>query len=184
MAVVSGGEGVVRVDVLLLQAVGGGCGGGAAAAAVCPACGKAFQGRNRRQNLSHHLLTHTGTRPFPCPNCSYRATQKAHLKRHLERRHGNGQTDLRLLASSSGPGMNVENALGAHPHSQGVVVGSVAVEREAIDQQFTPHVLVREGAAGGEVSLPAHHTPRPSMLPVSLGMEGPPSADWLLKFPN
>ncbi|KAK7081619.1 hypothetical protein SK128_011850 [Halocaridina rubra] len=56
--------------------------------AVCPVCSKEFLGRNRRQNLAHHLLTHTGTRPFHCTHCSYRATQKAHLKRHLERRHG------------------------------------------------------------------------------------------------
>lgn len=57
-------------------------------AEVCGICGKAFRGRNRRQNLSQHHLTHTGTRPFPCLHCTYRATQKAHLKRHCERVHG------------------------------------------------------------------------------------------------
>ncbi|XP_063595657.1 zinc finger protein 358-like, partial [Penaeus indicus] len=111
----------VRVDVLSLQAVGGGGG-----AAVCPVCGKAFQGRNRRQNLAHHLLTHTGTRPFPCPHCSYRATQKAHLKRHLERRHG--QAGERLHA-----------AHGAHPAgalTQGLEAQEVSAE--GTSQPFTP----------------------------------------------
>ncbi|XP_066964710.1 longitudinals lacking protein, isoforms H/M/V-like isoform X19 [Macrobrachium rosenbergii] len=79
-------------------------GEGGVEVAVCPVCGKAFQGRNRRQNLSHHLLTHTGTRPFHCTDCPYRATQKAHLKRHMERRHGHPIQDavpVRHLSSSA-----------------------------------------------------------------------------------
>lgn len=87
-----------RVDVLLLQGSGSWCG-----AAVCPACGKAFQGRNRRQNLAHHVLTHTGARPFSCSHCPYRATQKAHLKRHLERRHGQSGEGLQSALNCGTP---------------------------------------------------------------------------------
>lgn len=167
---------VVRVDVLLLQAVGGGC--GAAAAAVCPACGKAFQGRNRRQNLSHHLLTHTGTRPFPCPNCSYRATQKAHLKRHLERRHSGQQADVRLQASSSRAGVDMESTLSMHPLSRsGVLVGSVGVERGTPAEHLIPRVGV--GDAGTEQAhlRALHNTSHPNTVAVNLGMESPQMQD-------
>lgn len=54
---------------------------------VCPVCGKQFQGRNRRQNLEHHLITHTGERRYPCPLCPHRAAHKWHLKTHILRRH-------------------------------------------------------------------------------------------------
>jgi len=54
---------------------------------MCPVCGKHFQGRNRRQNLEHHLVTHTGERRYPCPLCPHRAAHKWHLKTHLQRRH-------------------------------------------------------------------------------------------------
>lgn len=54
---------------------------------LCPVCGKRFQGRNRRQNLEHHLVTHTGERRYPCPLCPHRAAHKWHLKTHLLRRH-------------------------------------------------------------------------------------------------
>lgn len=124
----------MRVDVLLLQAVGSGCG-----AAVCPVCGKAFQGRNRRQNLAHHLLTHTGTRPFPCPHCSYRATQKAHLKRHLERRHG--QVGERLRCSPHRGtligGMDLEGTFPPHPSTLVVGMGMDGVSSEDPNQSFT-----------------------------------------------
>lgn len=54
---------------------------------VCPVCGKQFHGRNRRQNLEHHLVTHTGERRYSCPLCPHRAAHKWHLKTHILRRH-------------------------------------------------------------------------------------------------
>ncbi|XP_068237690.1 longitudinals lacking protein, isoforms H/M/V-like isoform X12 [Palaemon carinicauda] len=54
---------------------------------VCPVCGKQFFGRNRRQNLEHHLIIHTGERRYSCPLCPHRATHKWHLKTHILRRH-------------------------------------------------------------------------------------------------
>ncbi|XP_050728488.1 broad-complex core protein isoforms 1/2/3/4/5-like isoform X27 [Eriocheir sinensis] len=68
--------------------------------AECPACGKTFRGSNRRQKVARHVLTHTGLRPFCCIHCPYRATQKAHIKRHLQRRHGKSGQSLRFCLSS------------------------------------------------------------------------------------
>lgn len=54
---------------------------------MCPVCGKTAQGRNRRQNMDNHMLTHTGERPFQCTLCTYRASQHGNLKRHIRAVH-------------------------------------------------------------------------------------------------
>lgn len=54
---------------------------------MCPVCGKTAQGRNRRQNMDNHMLTHTGERPFQCTLCTYRASQQGNLKRHVRTVH-------------------------------------------------------------------------------------------------
>lgn len=51
---------------------------------VCDHCGKMFQFNN---DLRKHIRTHTGEKPYTCPYCSYRATQKVHLRSHILRRH-------------------------------------------------------------------------------------------------
>ncbi|XP_069946189.1 protein tramtrack, beta isoform isoform X4 [Cherax quadricarinatus] len=51
---------------------------------VCDHCGKVFQFSN---DLRKHIRTHTGEKPYKCPYCSYRATQKVHLRGHILRRH-------------------------------------------------------------------------------------------------
>ncbi|KAG7167385.1 Zinc finger protein 536-like 10 [Homarus americanus] len=54
---------------------------------VCPLCRRAFTGKNRRQHLENHILTHTGEKPFPCPHCHYRSSRKDTLHSHLRKWH-------------------------------------------------------------------------------------------------
>ncbi|XP_063612797.1 longitudinals lacking protein, isoforms H/M/V-like isoform X1 [Penaeus indicus] len=72
---------------------GDGC-GASGGVLVCPVCGKTAQGRNRRQNMDNHMLTHTGERPFQCSMCPYRASQQGNLKRHLRAVHKQASDDL------------------------------------------------------------------------------------------
>lgn len=37
----------------------------------------------KKSLLDKHIKVHTGERPFPCPLCKYRASRKAHLLRHM-----------------------------------------------------------------------------------------------------
>lgn len=60
----------------------------------CSICQKRFAGRNKRQNLKHHLMTHTGERNYLCPYCAHRTTHKWHLKTHVQRRHPENLTDV------------------------------------------------------------------------------------------
>ncbi|XP_063612802.1 longitudinals lacking protein, isoforms H/M/V-like isoform X3 [Penaeus indicus] len=57
-------------------------------AKLCPVCGRAFGGKNRQFNLARHMRTHTGEKPYACPYCPHRATQKVNLKGHVITRHG------------------------------------------------------------------------------------------------
>lgn len=54
---------------------------------VCPVCGKQLSGRNGKQKLQYHMLTHTGEKPFQCPYCTYRAALKFNLVSHIKNIH-------------------------------------------------------------------------------------------------
>ena len=50
----------------------------------CEFCGKIIK---KKSDLKKHRYTHTGERPFPCPECPYRANQSSALKSHLRSQH-------------------------------------------------------------------------------------------------
>ena len=50
----------------------------------CHFCGKVFL---YKSSLEKHLRVHTREKPFHCPLCAYSATQKSHVKTHLQRKH-------------------------------------------------------------------------------------------------
>lgn len=47
---------------------------------ACMHCGKTF---TCRTHLDRHVRVHTGERPFGCPHCHYKASQKGSVKRHI-----------------------------------------------------------------------------------------------------
>ncbi|XP_018012523.1 protein tramtrack, beta isoform isoform X13 [Hyalella azteca] len=59
----------------------------------CFSCGKIITGRNRRQRMQYHLLTHTGQKNHQCPHCPYKALLKFTLDRHLRAVHKIPATD-------------------------------------------------------------------------------------------
>lgn len=48
----------------------------------CKQCGKRCYGRNKKQNLAHHMITHNNDRSSKCPQCPYRASSASQLLRH------------------------------------------------------------------------------------------------------
>ncbi|CAL4062494.1 unnamed protein product [Meganyctiphanes norvegica] len=54
---------------------------------VCMICGKLFRGRNWKQNLEYHSLTHTKYKPFKCPMCNHSSSLKYNLIRHIRNKH-------------------------------------------------------------------------------------------------
>ncbi|KAK3868615.1 hypothetical protein Pcinc_026002 [Petrolisthes cinctipes] len=64
---------------------------------VCGYCGKSFV---RSDVLVQHVRTHTGEKPYACPHCPYRASQRTHLRLHLRRHDAVGHTQLETLMGS------------------------------------------------------------------------------------
>jgi len=52
----------------------------------CPFCGRKFPWIS---SMKRHILTHTGQKPYKCPECPLWFTTKSNCDRHLLRKHGN-----------------------------------------------------------------------------------------------
>jgi uncharacterized Zn-finger protein len=51
----------------------------------CSICGRAFKGLGKRAHLKRHLeRKHANIRPFQCDLCEFTVSNKPHLKRHLK----------------------------------------------------------------------------------------------------
>jgi len=50
----------------------------------CPLCSREFMGI---RYFKEHYMTHSGERPYPCPECTYAASRKTTLYKHLKLRH-------------------------------------------------------------------------------------------------
>ncbi|KAK7065744.1 hypothetical protein SK128_027193, partial [Halocaridina rubra] len=65
---------------------------------VCVFCGKCFV---RSDVLVQHVRTHTGEKPYACPHCPYRASQRTHLRLHVRRHeHGNMPSITNITSSA------------------------------------------------------------------------------------
>ncbi|XP_063595648.1 zinc finger protein 513-like [Penaeus indicus] len=72
---------------------------------ACSVCGRAFNGRNRRQDLERHVLTHTGVKPFQCPHCPHRTNRIGNLKTHVFTVHRDLATRGRRPVDGLGPAL-------------------------------------------------------------------------------
>ncbi|XP_018012514.1 protein tramtrack, alpha isoform isoform X1 [Hyalella azteca] len=68
----------------------------------CPTCGKAFNGRNWKQNLEYHMFKHTGLKPFQCPFCRHSSALKFNLLRHIKNKHSDAMSQPLLPSTRDG----------------------------------------------------------------------------------
>lgn len=82
----NGGSGSTgNLTVTLVPGAGNNNDGGGGAGHPCPVCGRVYK---LKSSLRNHQKWECGKEPqFQCPFCVYRAKQKMHIGRHMERMH-------------------------------------------------------------------------------------------------
>ena len=51
---------------------------------ICHVCDARF---GMKQKLDHHLFIHTGEKPFACPRCDFKSSNRGNLTQHLRVKH-------------------------------------------------------------------------------------------------
>lgn len=106
---------------------------------ACSVCGRGFHGRNRRQDLERHMLTHTGEKPYQCPHCPHRTNRIGNLKTHVFAIHRDlVPNPARLIYDPKSPqpihlGKNIQSS---HPNP------SIEMDKDRSAQPSSWHRLV------------------------------------------
>lgn len=96
---------------LLAQSMVGSGSGSESGGYTCPApdCGRVYK---LKSSLRNHQKWECGKDPqFQCPFCVYRAKQKMHIGRHMERMHKNNTAMLKAAAAVVAASATVANAI-------------------------------------------------------------------------
>lgn len=78
---------VMKQSFAVFQAVDG-CSSSEGKSVKCQECSKECFGRNRKQDMARHMITHSKNRPLTCRQCPYRAATYTQLYRHTTLTHG------------------------------------------------------------------------------------------------
>ncbi|KAG7167371.1 Gastrula zinc finger protein xLCGF3.1-like, partial [Homarus americanus] len=116
---------------------------GSGDAVLCPVCGKIITGRNKRQNLQYHMITHTAHKPFQCPYCPHRANRSDNMKIHIRSRH------LNQVQTQSG----AADAVNAQRHMHVPIAMAKSVDVQLQGQSTGSAIKSPDGAIANDVPL-------------------------------
>lgn len=140
---------------------------------LCKVCGKVFNGRNWKQNLEYHFLTHTKEKPFKCPICPHRSALKYNLIRHIRNRHRNVLNPG--LQGKPGSRENSEDVQAMSVHGSRATVSYWDVDLVRSQRNEVPSREVQLPQNSGSQNRPASQTAPNSLghdVQVSLSQEG------------
>lgn len=119
-------------------------GGGGGAGHPCPVCGRVYK---LKSSLRNHQKWECGKEPqFQCPFCVYRAKQKMHIGRHMERMHKEKfklEDDKSFIGSLAGiggvgvAGVGGDNETGAGSTAAAVAAAAAAAAMASVPELHT-----------------------------------------------
>ncbi|XP_048866079.1 ras-responsive element-binding protein 1 isoform X1 [Brienomyrus brachyistius] len=128
---------------------------------TCSYCPRVFPWAS---SLQRHMLTHTGQKPFPCPECDALFSTKSNCERHLLRKHGMAnRAQTQQNGTTSKP-----KACEGSPESAESMSDSDPATGEALDLSGTES---NKGMAGSKRPVTEEQKPEPTAVdrPVHQG---------------